>query len=119
MNNQFVSLTALKDILKNYYKVLQNVGYVKHDTMCKIMAYLFILDWLDDIASFVGEEDYDLIKKALRTLFVNGDCLFVYPVFSLVRTILGSADNEGLIYPRIDEEGTLRSSEDDILRIIE
>jgi len=117
--NQFVSLTSLKDVLKGYYKVLQNVGYVKHATMAKIMAYLFILDWLDDISSFVTEEDYLLIKKALRTLFVNGDCLFVYPVFSLVRTILGSADNEGLIYPRIAEDGTLRSSEDDVLRIME
>lgn len=108
-----------KDILKNYFNVLQEVGYIEHMTMGKIMAYLFLIDWLNDIASFVTEEDYNCINKAIKTLFANGDCLFPYPIFSLVRTVMGSADYEGELSPRITEDGVLRASEDEMLRITE
>ena len=121
MNDALVSDKRLKTILNNYYQTLGARGYVPDVAVKRILVYLFLLDFLDAFASFIEEDDYNLIAKVYRRVFSDGCCLMPYPLFSTKRATMGLSTLLGDFRFRkteIETEDTTRITEDDIDRIM-
>ena len=108
-------------IQKRYYSVLEQTGYMKHDTTLRYLVYIFLLDFIDYAHGFFTEEDYNKVSKALSTLFSDGGCLMPYPVFCTNRAVLGRNEYMGTLKNRITEDllgNDDRFTEDDYMRTV-
>lgn len=82
----------LDSVINNYYNQLVAMGYVKHDTVVRILVYMFILDLIDVMGDYITREDYDLLANIYRKLFADGCCLLPYDEFCVKRAFLGLPD---------------------------
>ena len=117
---------TMLSVVDNYYATLEKTGYVKHGTVVRLLAYEFLVDFINNTFFFITEEDYQMIDSLLKKLFTNGGCLLPYPVFCTNRVKLAGYGNDGIV--RItedkykDKDGNLlgnqpRITEDGIIRI--
>lgn len=119
---KLISEEKPKEILKNYFTLLRKAGYVKHPVVFRMLAYLFLLDFISSVSNFIDEKDYLIINRVMKQLFSSGDCLLPYPVYCINRATLGESTlMTGNFRFRSPETDTsiLRTSEDDLYRIIE
>lgn len=78
-------------ILKNYFFLLEKVGYVRDYTIKKFLVYLFLIDFVDNVETFLTEDDYILIDRIMKRTFTNGGCLLPYPVACADSAVVGGA----------------------------
>lgn len=97
-----VDNNKLLSVVDGYYSMLEKTGYVKHDTVIKLLVYEFLAEFIQEAAFFITEEDYLKIDELLRMLFSNGGCIMSYPVFCTNRTKLAGFAADG--YVRITED---------------
>ena len=95
----------LLSTIDRYYVALEKTGYVKHSTVTRLLIYEFIADFLDNVAFFITEKDYNMIDALLRKLFTNGGCIMPYPVFCTNRVKLHPYSADGEV--RITEDLTV------------
>ena len=108
------------DIIGKYHAVLSKTGYLKHNTVLRMLIYVFLLDFVDYTHTFYDEKDYNVIARAMDILFANGGCLLPYPVMCTNRVILGRPEYMGTMKLRRTEDGLGyedRSTQDDKQRI--
>lgn len=104
-------------LLGRYFTQLDGVGYVKHDQIKRLMAYLFFVEFLQNTYDFFTEEDYKKLANALSILFVGASCLLPYQVFCTNRAKLGSAHYMGSLKIRATEvDANDRATEDNYWR---
>ena len=72
-----ISNTAVKEILKKYYKILRMMGYAGHDTESRVLVATFLLDLYKDLGAEITEQEKKIINGAFNKLGVNGGCVFV------------------------------------------
>ena len=101
---QLISKTKAEGYLVNYYDMLTKTGYVKDSMLKKLLLYIFLIDFVDELHFLITEKDYGFIDKALSRIFVNGGCLLPYPVFCTRRATLGSAGYMGDFVVRVTED---------------
>lgn len=115
-----VELLRHKDVLsrlKAYYDRLAKTGYVPEGTVKRLTRYLFLVDFVDCMYTYLTEEDYRNIEELLSALFGGGDCLLPYPVFCSRRAVVGMPNFIGTALPRITETASaMRNTEDDNFR---
>lgn len=98
-----ISEVKASEIVKGYLDELYSVGYVKKGIADKMLAYLFLIDFIDGTHAFITEEDYRKIEEMMSVLF--GNCLMPYPVFCANHATLGTTDYEGDFILRKTEVG--------------
>lgn len=104
-----------RDILNNYFSVLEETGHVKHVVSFNLLAYVFLLDMVNNCSRYITKEDYNIIRKCLRLLFKNGDCLFQYPTFCQNRIVIGKDNYMGDVSFSLNEKDAIQPTEDDLL----
>ena len=72
-----------------YFDELTRSGYVKSCATRRMAAYLFIVDFVETLYPFIGEDEYQTIEKATLNLFGKDNCLFPYSVFCVNKNKLG------------------------------
>ena len=72
-----------------YFDELTRSGYVNGCTMLRMEAYMFIVDFIETLYPFIGENEYKIIGMAMTKLFSKDSCLFPYPVFCINKNKLG------------------------------
>lgn len=69
----------LYQYLSSYYNALSKVGYIKDDTVYKLLIYNFYRDFvMHDYRGSITKEDYQLIESLLDS-FYGTNCLMSYP----------------------------------------
>ena len=67
--------------LERYFKTLSLFGYKSYSEVYKLIVLIFIQELLDsDCKSFIKEDEYILIHKALYCLY-GSTCLIPYPEY--------------------------------------
>lgn len=66
--------------MKNYFFLLEKVGYVKDTTIRKFLVYLFLVDFVEHVEAFLTEDDYIMIDRILKRTFTNGGCLLPFQI---------------------------------------
>ena len=91
--------------LYDYFNHLSKTGYMRYDTVYKLIVFLFVDEILHDYLYFnPTEEDYQIIANMMQCLY--GTCLLPYPEF-----------RRNLPFVNIDDEADrLRETEWDVLR---
>ena len=114
---QLISKSKAQGYLVNYIDQLELVGYTNPGVVRKLLAYTFLLDFVEYMHAFIEEHDYKAIDNALAKLFASGSCLLPYPIFCVRRATLGSAEYMGDLKLRVTEVGMdKRITEDEYLR---
>ena len=121
---QVVDQKNVLKVLEDYFGTLSLTGYVRHDNIPRLLVYLFLADFVEFTYDFLTKEDYETLSKVLRRQFVNGGCLFPYPLFCVNRATLGKSHyignvrlrtTEGRVYTtrikRVTEDNDLRVEE--------
>ena len=80
--------------MKNYFFLLEKVGYVRDFTIKKFLVYLFLVDFVDKVESYLTEDDYILIDRIMKRTFTNGGCLLPYPVDCADSAVVGGAGDQ-------------------------
>lgn len=81
--------------LERYFNSLSKLGYRSYDEVNKLIILIFIQELLDsDCKSFITEDEYIIIHKALYCLY-GSTCLIPYPEYisSTSITCSGRANN--------------------------
>lgn len=101
--------------INNYFQALSTFGYKGYKEVNKLLVLLFIEDLLrSSFSLYIDEEDYKTITNVLYCLF-GSTCLIPYPEFAVNTTLVQSLND---ITPRITENGILRFSESELLRLV-
>lgn len=108
---QITELTV--NSLNRYYNVLSKLGHVSQSDVKKLLILSHIEDIHTKFASFITQENYDNIIKAVYCLSENS-CLIDFPDFKLFNTELYNAQT----LLRTSEEEESRVSQNNIWRII-
>ena len=67
------------DAIEEYYKILEQVGYIKDETVNKLLVFLFIDDILNtETSAYVTNEDYNTLMEVLNIIYGNV-CFLSYP----------------------------------------
>ena len=112
-----ISEVKASEIVGRYFDDLYSVGYVRKGIADKVLAYLFLMDFIDSTHAFISEEDYGKIEEMMSVLFAGGSCLVPYPVFCTDHATLGTTDYEGDFILRKTEVGDYnRITEDENYR---
>lgn len=85
--------------LKDYFSVLERVGYVKETTVRRYILYLFLLEFVDSVSEFITDDDRVVIDRLMKKLFTNGGCLLSYPAECADKVEMVSNNK------RVEEEG--------------
>lgn len=114
--------TALST-LSRYFNLVSKTGYVKHESLLRFLAYIFLIDFVEYTYDYFTQEDYDTVAEALGRLFSNGGCLMPYPVFCTNRAVRGRAHYLGAFTVRVTEGERLadritRVTEDEKVRTV-
>lgn len=90
---ELISEKKAGEILARYFALLSHTGYVKHKSLVRILAILFILDMLKYMSEFINEKDYCELSSFIGRLGAI-DCILPYSVFCTNRTqYFGYDDN--------------------------
>ena len=110
-----------KKILDKYFVTLSYTGYVKHPTVQRFLAWLFLVDFVELIYTCLTDEDYNLINKALECLFNGGSCLLPYSALENIahNVFIASSHHMRTFDIRETEENQWRIAEDKIIRVVE
>ena len=101
------------DTLNEYFANLGQTGYLRYDTVVKILGLLLVDSFLNtDLNTYVTEEDYNIMAKFLYCLY-GSNCLMPYPQFYKEIPQLGT------ILPKPGGMQPYRGTEEDILRFTE
>lgn len=104
---QVVAERKALNTINGYIDMVQRMGYVKHDTMSRLLLYLFFVDFVEYTHDYFTRNDYDTVSLLLSKLFSNGGCLLSYPVFCTNRIKVGRAHYMGALNLRVTEGTTL------------
>lgn len=86
-----------------YFSVLKHTGYKAYNEVEKLIAYIFIEEFLTGpLSVYITEEDYNIISNSLYCLY--GTCMIPYPDY------MKSADSI------VSKLHNYRYTEDEILR---
>lgn len=102
--------------IDKYFDTVQKLGYVKKSIPNRLLAYSFIVNFVDTLYYFLTEEDYNNIEDAMLNIFSGASCLLPYNDFCTQKIKLGKP------YGKVVFRGTegtirnLRSTEDVNLR---
>lgn len=109
-----VTNDALNAVNK-YFHTLSNLGYKKDKEVNSLIAYLFLEEFLcGSMSQFITERDYNTIDKALYCLY-GTSCMIPYPDYERTHIdVIKSMPDEY----RISEDGILRMTETDSVRIV-
>lgn len=118
MNTDVLTKQALDGVQK-YFKVLESTGYMKYGNVNTLLGLFLVDDFLNtDMNMFITEDDYRIMDKFLYCLYGHS-CLLPYSVYTNRMNHLGgilprnSYDNT-----RVDEDKTLRHSEEGNVRYV-
>ena len=101
--------------VSNYFQALSTFGYKGYKEVNKLLVLLFIEDLLrGPFSLYIDEEDYKTITNVLYCLF-GSTCLIPYPEFAVNTTLVQPLND---ITSRITENGILRFSESELLRLV-
>lgn len=77
INSEFTFKT-----LKEYFALLEGIGYVKPKTSIHILALTLVEDFINsDFSYFVSDEDLSIINRFIRCLH-GKECLIKTPVYT-------------------------------------
>ena len=96
--------------LEKYFKILSKTGYVKYQSVGKLLALSLVECFLNsELNTFITEEDYNIISRFLYCIY-GRDCLVPYPKFVSQEPQVGTIlPNNGGFQPfRITESGAYR-----------
>lgn len=69
------------DAIEEYYKILEQVGYIKDETVNKLLVFLLIDDFLNsETSAYVTNADYSILMQALNIIY-GKVCFLSYPDF--------------------------------------
>lgn len=115
MYGDFLSKEAF-EALRDYFNHLKKVGYLRYDTVYKLLTFLFIDKMLNGKYVFtLTEEDYKIMSEMLQCLY--GTCLIPYSEYTKRLPFVGDQRNDGNL--RKAETLELRHTENSEFRIIE
>ena len=99
--------------IERYFNTLTNTGYLPDYKVNQLIAYIIMEEILyGPLRFFVNDKDYKSISNALNCL--SGNCMIPYPDYlNSFTPVTEPTYNEY----RITEEGILRSTEDNNLRV--
>lgn len=69
----------VRSVLDGYFSMLSNTGYIPVKASNKFVLYIFLIEFVHNLAQYISEDDYDLIVLAMQKLFTGECCLFKYP----------------------------------------
>lgn len=102
---------------EKYFDKLTSTGYMKKGTTKDYLRYLFFIDFIDFMYTFISDKDYDCITRVLQRLFSKGDCLLTYPMFCQRRSIIGQPRYTGIASVRsVETFDNIRTTETGNLR---
>ena len=101
-----------------YFDMLKQTGYVKDKMTFRLLLYIFLYDFVEELYDYFTEEDYNKLNALLLRLFADGGCLLPYETFGNCRVKIGSKRYEGVMVRRESEEGDNRITEDEHQRAI-
>ena len=101
--------------LQDYFTHLSKKGYMRYDTVFKLLSFLFVEEMLHKytLVSF-SECDYNVIANFLDCIY--GICLIPYPQYK-DNIFVNTGELDGQL--RITEDNIIRSTEDSSLRVTE
>lgn len=103
--------------INTYFDSLALFGYRKQSDVNKLLALIFIEEILtEEMRFFITEEDYRLIERALYCLY-GSSCLIPYPEYINIDYLFGRKNFKNIV-TRLTEDDNLRSTEDDMLRLL-
>lgn len=110
-----------KKILDGYFEALSYTGYVKHPTVKRFLAWLFLVDFVELIYTRLTDEDYNLINRALACLFNGGSCLLPYDALENIakNVFIANSQHMRTFDIRETEKEQWRIAEDNATRIVE
>ena len=88
---------TILSIIDGYYSHLEKTGYVKHNTVIRMIMYEFLTEFVNNTYFFITEEDYAKIDSLMKKLFTNGGCLMPYPVFCANRVKIAGYGADGTV----------------------
>lgn len=99
--------------IERYFNTLTNTGYLPDYSVDRLIVFIILEEILyGPLRFFVTEKDYRSISNALNC--ISGNCMIPYPDYlNSFTPITTPTYNEY----RITETGTLRSTEDNELRV--
>ena len=57
------------DAIEEYYKILEQVGYIKDETVNKLLVFLLIDDFLNsETSAYVTNADYSILMQVLNII---------------------------------------------------
>lgn len=69
------------DAIEEYYKILEQVGYIKDETVNKLLVFLLIDDFLNsETSAYVTNADYSILMQVLNIIY-GKVCFLSYPDF--------------------------------------
>ena len=74
-----------------FFDELSRSGYINSGTVRRYLIYLFLVDFIETLYDYIGEDDYKNIGRAMINLFANDSCLFPYSSFCTNYLKLGSS----------------------------
>lgn len=103
-----------------YFDFLTKNGYVKPAETCRQLAYLFIVDFIETLYSFITDEDYVLIEEAMGNIAASG-CILPYTIFCARKLVVGEPGlMNGFSFRITEQDDILRTDEEkESLRITE
>lgn len=106
--------TLTFDAINNYYKYLDNLGYISNEETNRILVLIYINKILNKFQEYIIDQDINIIYKTL--LCLSKSCLIKPLQFAQVESILNSSNYNSQKELRISEDSTQRMSEDEVLR---
>lgn len=105
-------------IVKRYYTKASVTGYVAHPFVKRMMAYMFLIDFIDTLYPyFEDDRTYRLVDMAMVKIFTNGGCIFQYEAKHANFPQIGNTHYMGNGILRITADNTtMREMENDFLR---
>ena len=102
--------------INNYYKYLDNLGYISNEETNRILVLVFINKVLDKFSEYISDNDINTIYKVLICL--SKSCLIESIQFEQLQSIFDKNNYDSQNELRISENFIQKESEDEILRSV-
>lgn len=101
-----------------YFDMLKHTGYVKDKSTFRLLLYIFLYDFVEELYEYFTGEDYLKVNALLVRLFADGGCLLPYETFGNCRIKISVPGYDNVLTIRESEDGDDRITEDEHLRAI-
>ena len=108
-----IEQSVVLDYLRKYYGKLAKTGYVKDVDAQRLVFWLFIIDFAEQMYLRLTDSDYTKINKAIINLFSSGSCILPYPYTRKDNLVVPNPWYLGKFNFRITEEGAWKRITED------